>query len=242
LARFGTFFGEPLMDTQTFLIYQGGHQYGPYSRSQLQEMWNSGSVNADTFYWTEGMAEWASLANLCAIPAETNPELRHQGIENNAAGRGGPNNKYASSFGRCGGLIGFAAMFALPHAGGPIWGFIVGALLGGGGAALGCAVGSFFDSLGREPASVEQMPGKTGMAVTAFVLGIMGLLAWLLPLVGMPVTITGFVLARKARRSPQRGLAMAAMGLSLVGLLLTSINAYFGMLMALRALVAAHGH
>jgi hypothetical protein len=50
----------------------------------------------------------------------------------------------------------------------------------------------------------------------------------MLPLAGFPITILGFVLGRPARLSSQRGLALMGMGVSLIGLLLTVANSYFG--------------
>jgi hypothetical protein len=68
------------------------------------------------------------------------------------------------------------------------------------------------------------------------------MVAWLLPLAGLPVTITGFVLGRKAQLSSQRGIALTGMGLSLLGLLLTSGNAYWGALIMVRAGMRSHGY
>ncbi len=41
---------------------QDGQQNGPYSDETLQELVNSGSVNAATLVWREGMAEWQPLS------------------------------------------------------------------------------------------------------------------------------------------------------------------------------------
>ncbi|HUB67159.1 MAG TPA: DUF4339 domain-containing protein [Candidatus Methylacidiphilales bacterium] len=64
------------MDTSTldYLIHEKGEQQGPYSLEQVQEMWNSGSLGPEAYYWTEGMAEWASLAKLVTESASV-PEL-----------------------------------------------------------------------------------------------------------------------------------------------------------------------
>ena len=51
-----------------YYIQAGGVQQGPYAESQLRTMWNSGSVPNDTFYWTEGMAEWAPIVQLMQSP------------------------------------------------------------------------------------------------------------------------------------------------------------------------------
>ncbi len=50
---------------QVYYVHQDGHQSGPFTRSQLQSMWEQGIVNASATFWTEGMANWASLSDLC---------------------------------------------------------------------------------------------------------------------------------------------------------------------------------
>ena len=60
------------------------------------------------------------------------------------------------------------------------------------------------------------------------VLGIVGLLAWLLPIIGLPITIVGLVLGVKGRRSDLRGMATAGFVLSIIGLTFTVINATVG--------------
>ena len=133
-------------------------------------------------------------------------------------------------------------MFLFPRVGGIVGMGLIGAICGGGGAALGSAVGLFFDAMGEAPGSSSGMPEKKGLAAAALILGIVGLVAWFLPLAGLPVTITGYVLGNMARRSPQRGMALAGMGMSLLGLLLSAGNAYMGAMMAVRAGMRSHGY
>jgi len=47
-------------------IYMQGRRRGPYEKAQLEEMWNGGQIPADTFYWQEGMPQWAVIADLFA--------------------------------------------------------------------------------------------------------------------------------------------------------------------------------
>lgn len=145
------------------------------------------------------------------------------------------NTSYASSFGKYGGYAGFAAMFAFPRAGGALASAIVGAVCGGGGAGLGAAVGSFFDAIGETPTASGTLPDKKGVSVASLVLGIVGLVAWFIPLIGLPVTITGFALGRQGRLSSQRAIALTGMGLSVLGLLLSAVNAYLGAMWMVRA-------
>lgn len=58
------------------------------------------------------------------------------------------------------------------------------------------------------------------MAVAALVLGIIGLIAWLLPILGYPVTIVGLVLGIKSVKSEKRGMAIA-------GIVMCSIDLFF---------------
>lgn len=69
---------------------------------------------------------------------------------------------------------------------------------------------------------------SSGKAVASLVLGIVGLLAWLLPIIGLPVTIIGLVLGIGARRSPNSKMATAGIIMSLIGLVLTIANAAWG--------------
>jgi hypothetical protein len=98
----------------------------------------------------------------------------------------------------------------------------------------------FFDSVSEKPTMSGGLQDKTGIAVASLILGILGLVAWFIPLAGFPVTITGFMLGRKARLSSQRGLALTGMGLSLLGLLLSAGNAYLGAMMTVRAGMESH--
>jgi hypothetical protein len=73
----------------------------------------------------------------------------------------------------------------------------------------------------------------TGKATASLVLGIIGLLAWLLPIIGAPVTITGLVLGIQQRRSSAKGMATAGIVLCIIGLALTvgngAVGCYLGM-------------
>lgn len=66
-----------------------------------------------------------------------------------------------------------------------------------------------------------------------FILGIISMFAWLLPLAGYPVSITGLVLSVKARKNPENKTALAGMILSIIGLVLTVINSVLGAFMGM---------
>ena len=71
-----------------------------------------------------------------------------------------------------------------------------------------------------------------GLAIAGIVLGLFGLIAWCIPLFGLPVNVAGLILAAKGRTSSQRGLAITGMVLSGIGLLLTLLNSALGVYLA----------
>jgi hypothetical protein len=66
-----------------------------------------------------------------------------------------------------------------------------------------------------------------GKAVTSLALGIVGMLAWLLPIIGLPVAITGGFGVRSLN-SVNKGMAFAGLTLSIIGIVLSIINASIG--------------
>jgi membrane-bound ClpP family serine protease len=72
-----------------------------------------------------------------------------------------------------------------------------------------------------------QAPGG-GKAVASLVLGIIGLVAWFIPLFGLPITIVGFVLGLISMHSPRRGMAVAGVVLCVIGLVFSVANAAIG--------------
>lgn len=80
-----------------------------------------------------------------------------------------------------------------------------------------------------EEERVEQR-GK-GAATASMVLGIVGLVAWLLPLVGFPVNIVGLVLGLIQGKHKTFNTAKAGVIMSIIGLVLTVINSVAGAVM-----------
>ena len=71
------------------------------------------------------------------------------------------------------------------------------------------------------------------LALVAFIIGLLSLCAWLLPLCGAPLTVMGLILALLARRSPYPHVVLAAVVLCLLGLAATIISAALGLQAAL---------
>jgi len=78
-----------------------------------------------------------------------------------------------------------------------------------------------------------QFPGGgdfsyTGKALASLVLGIVGLIAWFIPLIGLPVTVVGLILGIIEMPGKGRGMAKVGVILCIIGLILTIINAAIG--------------
>ena len=86
-----------------------------------------------------------------------------------------------------------------------------------------------------QPYGVPVLPDQNGgQAIAGLVLGIISMLAWLLPICGLPVAIVGIVLSALGRKSvSRRTMATVGLVLSIIGLVLTLGNAALGVLMAL---------
>lgn len=67
-------------------------------------------------------------------------------------------------------------------------------------------------------ADVNRNPG---LARASLYIGIVSLLAWIIPLIGLPLSITGLVLGLVSLNSPRRDMARAGISLGVIGLFLT---------------------
>lgn len=65
-------------------------------------------------------------------------------------------------------------------------------------------------------------------AIASLCLGLFGLVAWFLPIIGLPVTITGLVLGIKSLNGARNGMATAGIVLCIIGLVLSTANAAIG--------------
>ena len=68
-----------------------------------------------------------------------------------------------------------------------------------------------------------------GKAIGGFVLGLISLVAWFVPLFGIPVSIVGLCLGIGGSKGYEaKGLAVAGIVLSIIGLVLSIVNASIG--------------
>ena len=70
-------------------------------------------------------------------------------------------------------------------------------------------------------------------AVVSMILGIIGVIAWLLPFLGFPITIAGLVLGIIGLKSQRPGMAIAGLVLCCIFLIATVINSALGFLVGI---------
>jgi len=58
-----------------------GEQKGPYSLSQLQSMWESGTITSDSLYWNTESEEWKPIKELVEAPPPVLEEQPESGDE-----------------------------------------------------------------------------------------------------------------------------------------------------------------
>lgn len=69
---------------------------------------------------------------------------------------------------------------------------------------------------------------RDSQAMVGMILGLCSIVAWFIPLVGFPVTITGIVFSAKGLNSKSKGKAIAGLTLSIIFLVITLINSIAG--------------
>lgn len=80
---------------------------------------------------------------------------------------------------------------------------------------------------------MEEQKKVGGKSIASFVLGLVSLIAWFIPLFGYPVTIVGIVLGCLARKTEKNGFNIAGIVLSIIGLVITLCNSCLGVIMVL---------
>lgn len=74
-------------------------------------------------------------------------------------------------------------------------------------------------------------------AIAALVIGISGLIAWILPALGYLVNIVGIIMGTMGIKSEKRNIAIAGIILSVIGLMFTLGNSVYGILLAFNDLI-----
>ena len=69
---------------------------------------------------------------------------------------------------------------------------------------------------------------KATKAMIGFILGLISIIAWFIPLFGFPVTICGIVFSAMGMNSSNKGKAVAGLTLSIIFLVVTFINSVAG--------------
>lgn len=67
-----------------------------------------------------------------------------------------------------------------------------------------------------------------GAAIAALVLGILGLVAWFVPVIGLPITLVGVALGLWGRQGHRFRVAVVGLVLSGIGFLAALVNAFMG--------------
>ena len=83
----------------------------------------------------------------------------------------------------------------------------------------------------KQPSDAERKREK--YATVSLILGLIGIVAWILPLAGFPVCGFGIGFGVQGMRSNKRGSALAGLVLSIIFLIVTAINSFLGMILGL---------
>lgn len=67
-----------------------------------------------------------------------------------------------------------------------------------------------------------------GLAIISLVFGIVGLLAWIIPIIGLPVGVVALVLGILGIKKSNKGMSIAGIVLGVICLVLTIINGAIG--------------
>ncbi|GHT83691.1 hypothetical protein FACS1894137_05490 [Spirochaetia bacterium] len=74
----------------------------------------------------------------------------------------------------------------------------------------------------------EKTKGKESHAIVSLVLGLCGLIAWIIPLIGFPVTILGLIFGVFGYKTTRKNMAVAGLVLSIICLVATIVNSAIG--------------
>ncbi len=86
----------------------------------------------------------------------------------------------------------------------------------------------------QSPLPTKKSSKGKGKATASLVLGLVSIITWIIPLIGLPTTITGLVLGIQGLGPKKRTRAAVGIALSTLFLVITIINAILGAMMALQ--------
>lgn len=58
------------MNSEAYFLAINGQQTGPFSFAQVQDMWRSGMISAQTLFWYRGERDWRPLGDMAAPPLQ----------------------------------------------------------------------------------------------------------------------------------------------------------------------------
>ena len=82
----------------------------------------------------------------------------------------------------------------------------------------------------------KPIPDKKGMALASFILGLVSIITWFIPLFGAPTTIIGLILGILGLKSSRKKMAIAGIILSGLFLIATIVNSVAGAILFSKAL------
>lgn len=89
--------------------------------------------------------------------------------------------------------------------------------------------GMFCPKCGRPiDATAKPVADNKGMSIASLVLGIVGLIAWIIPIIGFPVIIAGLILGIIGIQKGGKGMAVAGITLCIITFVLTIANSAIG--------------
>ena len=94
-------------------------------------------------------------------------------------------------------------------------------------------MGDYKNQITCENTMTMAMPDKKRMALTALILGIISTVAWIIPIIGLPVTIVGLVMGISARKSTRKWMAIFGIILCTIFLIAAVANSVAGAMMVL---------
>jgi hypothetical protein len=87
--------------------------------------------------------------------------------------------------------------------------------------------------LNQPIAPPQKSDSKRTMAIIGFILGIVSLFSWLLPICGFPIAIAAVILSALGINSSKGGLAIAGVIMGGIAILLALLNSVLGMFLGL---------